>query len=112
LLFIEGGLFVGLASTLEAAESFIILFAFVLGFDCVWGLLASIGFAGSHSQRAEIKWAAINFVTALLVILLQSFLPVLLSNGLADRGIQVILLVIAIARTAIDYAWNHRFCCP
>lgn len=112
LLFLEGGLFVALASTLGVTTSFLIIFALVLTVDCVWGLLASVGFAGSYSQKAEIKWAAINFVTVIFLILLYIFAPVLLRNGLSDSDIQILILLIAVVRTACDYVFNHRFYCP
>jgi len=112
LLFIGGGLFVGLASTVGVTQSFLALFALVLGLDCVWGLLASVGFAGSFSQKAEIRWAAINFVTVSVVLLVIIFVPIMLNQGLTDTHIQVLILIVATVRTAVDYALNHRFYCP
>lgn len=112
LLFMEGGLFVALASTLADTMAFLVILTLVLGLDCIWGVLAAIGFAGTRSQKAEIKWAIINFGAVVVLVALLLFAPVLLQLGLTDRYLQWLILLIASVRTVIDYALNLSFYCP
>ncbi len=112
LLFLNGGLFVALSQTLGDTMAFVVVFMAVLAIDCIWGVLASMGFAGTSSQKAEVKWAAINFVAAMILALLYFIQPVLTQLGLTDEGLQGVIVVIALVRTVVDYALNLPFYCP
>lgn len=112
LLFMEGGLFVALASTLGDTKAFLVILTLLLSLDCVWGILATIGFAGSRSQKAEIKWAVINFFAASVLLALLLFAPVLSQLGLTDNHLQWVILLIASVRTMVDYGVNLAFYCP
>ena len=101
-----------LASILGNTMSFLIILILVLALDSIWGVLAWAGFAGTRSQKAEIKWAAINFIAVVVLIVLYIFVPFLLQSGLTDRDVQSLIILVAVVRTVADYACNLRFYCP
>lgn len=112
LLFLQGGVFIGLASSTPYQAAFHALFMIVLGIDIVWGVLAAIGFAGTASQAAEIKWAKLNALFFVPLVLLFLFAEALVENGVTDEVIGWTFLVLAFTRTVLDYAWNIKFYCP
>ena len=112
ILFLNGGFFVALAWTIGSTKDFLWVFTGVLALDSIWGLLAYLGFAGSNSQKAEMKWAVINFfAVAVLVVLLIAW-DALIANGLTDSRMAQLIAVIAVIRSAIDYFTSIEFYCP
>src|SRR5262249_25322391 len=73
LLFLEGCIFVLLASVLGATEKFAIVLVLLLLLDSVWGFLAWLAFTDAKAKYPEPTWALINFVTAALIGLLLTF---------------------------------------
>jgi hypothetical protein len=96
-------------STFDSYETFVILLVAILALDTVWGLLAHLGFTGNASQKAEMKWAWINFVTAaviLIIYFLHSYL------GLSEFHFIALLTIAMVVRTVVDYTLNIQFYCP
>jgi len=110
LLFIEGCIFVMLASQLDNTASFAALIAALLVLDCVWGFLAGLAFTGAQSQHAEKTWAIINFVAAALIIIALMVGGDFIAKS--DIPAQVILLVIVMMRTVFDYYYTWDFYFP
>jgi hypothetical protein len=101
--------FVAIASLFDWIPTFFWMVLAVLVLDTVWGVFAIIGFAGSRSQKAEKKWAAINFVTSAVLIafyILHSCL------GLSSLHFIGLMSVIVSVRTVVDYWLNLDFYCP
>ena len=109
LLFLEGCLFVMLASVLTEPVTFGWVLVALLVFDSVWGFLAGLAFTGAQAQHAERTWALINVVTAaLLSVCLILFEPMFVSKPLlSEAGLFVIIAL----RTIVDYVlcWNFYF---
>lgn len=112
LLFLEGGLFVGLACAFESPQSFGFLLTGILALDVVWGAMSRIGFGGTDAQRAEVSWAAINAVTVVVLLVVMIADPILRHWGLGDTQFKLFLLLLAVVRTGTDYYKNHTFYCP
>jgi hypothetical protein len=112
LLFVGGGLFVGLSSSLGHARAFAILLTGILGLDVIWGMLSHIGFGGTQAQKAEVSWAKINLVTVVLLLTILLAEKVLSRWGFDESAFRLFLLLIATVRTLADYYWNHSFYCP
>jgi hypothetical protein len=109
LLFLEGCIFVLLASVVGETEHFTIVLILLLLLDSVWGFLAWLAFTDAKAQYPEPTWALINFVTAALIGVLLTFdQDVFLTKPfLAQTG----LLVIIAVRTVVDYynSWSFYF---
>lgn len=109
VLFGEGCAFVYLAAYIGQIEAFFWGVVVLLAIDCVWGVFASIGFAGSQSQAAELKWAGLNFVTIIVVCIVV----LLVVNGIYGWCYQsaIALLLLILLRTAVDYwlSWEFYF---
>jgi hypothetical protein len=113
LLFVQGGLFVALASTLDSPESFRVVLIAILGLDVIWGVLAVLGFAGTSSQKAEMKWAAINFAAVVVLVPFHLFCPAFLTiEGITNETLVLLTLLISVLRTIVDYGTNIGFYCP
>ena len=101
LLFIEGCLFVMMASVLNETVTFGWVLVSRLLLDCVWGFLAWLAFTGGQAQHAERIWSLINFFTAAILATILVFLgDVFVQKPLLS---QFGLLAIIGARTILDY---------
>jgi hypothetical protein len=110
LLFLEGCLFVLLASVLGSTEKFAIVLISLLFLDSVWGFLAWLAFTGANAQHAERIWALTNIVTAVIIVVILSFDE---SAFVAKPLLaQVGLLAIISARTIVDYCTSWTFYFP
>ena len=113
LLFIGGGVFIALSAVIKDVDSFMVLLIIVLAVDVVWGAMASIGFAGTKSQKAEIKWMVINFTAVVIILAFMLIEPGLNGGaGLEKTSVKGIILLICVVRTVVDYGWNIGFYCP
>jgi len=109
LLFMEGCLFVMIASLIENTLFMAWLIVSLLILDSVWGFLAKLAFTGAKAQNAEQIWSAINFVTAILLILILIFAShVFEATAIAA---QLGLLALVALRTVVDYwfCWTFYF---
>lgn len=109
LLFIEGCLFVMMATIIATTKTLAWTAVALLLLDSVWGFLAWLSLTGGKSQFAEKKWALINVITA--GVLLVVF--ILFDNRFSDGtlGMSFVLLGILSLRTIVDYVftWNFYF---
>ena len=109
-LFAESCVFLALAVLLPAPQVFACGVVVLLLVDIIWGLLAHIAVS---KQRAEVTWAYINIITAvvltLVLVLLGAFPP---SHTASDVRLSVSILFITLARSAIDYGLNWKFYYP
>src|ERR1051325_1681293 len=112
LLFLGGGLFVALASCLQASRPFGIVFVGILAVDVVWGTLSRVGFGGTQAQKAELSWARINAVTVVVLLVFLLAEKALLHWHLGETEFRLFLLLVATVRTGADYYRNHSFYCP
>ncbi len=110
VLFGEGCAFVFLAAHADDARTFLFGVVTLLGIDCVWGVFATAGIAGSNAQKAEMKWAAINVITIILIIVID----VIIVKGIHGWSFwtALCLLCIILLRTIIDYGLSWAFYFP
>jgi hypothetical protein len=106
LLFFEGCLLLALAALLQQPELFSRGFCILLAFDCIWAFIAALAFAPTNPEyRVEWKWALINFVALLALLICLLYIMSLDNTRPVDFFWRVIVLLIATARTVWDYAW-------
>jgi hypothetical protein len=110
LLFLEGCLFVMMASTLGKPETFAWVVVTLLSLDSIWGFLAWIATTGAKSQFAEKIWAAINIVTAVVLALVL----ILAKDRFLNHGLSMafVIMLILFLRTVIDYSLTWWFYFP
>ena len=111
ILFLEGCIFIVLGTKVAHPVAFTFLFTSLLLLDSVWAFFAHL--LSPAPRKQELTWAGINFVT---VLVLGGFIY---SRGLIDSlsapvppsTIGIVLCVIALARTVIDYwfSWKHGY---
>lgn len=110
LLFLEGSLFVGLAALLERPEVFAWTFVALLTLDTIWGFTAHLAFSRHPKLKEEARWAIINAVTVvvlvLFLILLGAYPP---GSQPHAPGLAFGLLGIAVLRTVVDYFVSWEF---
>jgi hypothetical protein len=110
LLFLEGCLFVMIASLIGATVKMAWAMVALLLLDSMWGFLAWLAFTGAQAQYAERKWAIINVFAAVFLIVLLIFAEgVFQSNA---TGAQFGLLAVLGLRTVVDYSWCWKFYFP
>jgi hypothetical protein len=113
ILFVESCLFIVLAVKITEPVTFTLVFGGLMLFDAIWGFLAHLAFSGPKKGKQELTWAKINFVT-LLVIFAFLYTEGLLDNLKAPvqpLTVALVLFVIALARTVVDYwfSWAHGY---
>jgi len=109
LLFIEGCVFVMIASLVSVTTKMAWAVVALLLLDTTWGFLAWLAFTGAQAQYAEKKWAVINTFTAVGIIVILIFgESVFRMNEIAA---QLGLLAILCLRTIVDYwqCWDFYF---
>ena len=110
VLFIESCLFFALAVLLPSPQLYAWGLVSLLSVDIVWGFLAHVAFSNAGS---ELKWAYINLITVVLLsvvlILLGAFPP---SAGAADGNLAVVVLIVSLGRSAVDYGLNWHVYYP
>jgi hypothetical protein len=110
LLFLESCLFLGMAALLQRGQVFLYALIALLVFDAVWGFVAHLAF--SPSGAAERKWAGLNFVAVLVLIVIAILLDALEGTTRPVATYRSVLVVtIAFARTVIDYwlCWDYYY---
>jgi hypothetical protein len=110
LLFLEGCVFVLLASILGETERFVCVLILLLLLDSIWGFLAWLAFTGAQAQYAECRWALLNVFTAALIgVLLVFHEDIFLSKPLLSQAAFFAILAV---RTIFDYYFNWSFYFP
>lgn len=110
LLFIEGCLFVMMASTVAKPETFAWVVVFLLLLDSVWGFLAWIATTGAASQFAEKIWATINIITGIILAIILILAKGRFSSTNLDMPF--VILLILFLRTILDYRLTWWFYFP
>jgi hypothetical protein len=114
LLFIESCGLLALALLITKDMPFILTFAGLLTFDVLWGFAAHLAFTKkTGGLAAEMKWTVINLVTVVVIALSFVYLDSLdASVKPVETYRWITMLVIAIARTFVDYSWCWNFYYP
>ncbi len=114
LLFIEGCAIFVFATTISDSVRFSWIFSIILGFDTIWAAVATFGFSTDEEGRTAVKkWATINATAVALMIVFGVGLRKLQQDKVEVEDARwVIVLLIAVARTVIDYLWCHAFYFP
>ena len=109
LLFVEGCLFLLMASVIANPTAFLWSALALLAVDCVWGVVAWLLLTGAKSQFAEKEWARINAGAVAIIWTFLHFCPARLPAD-GEQVAWIALLVLG-ARTFIDYwrTWNFYF---
>lgn len=109
LLFIEGCLFVMMATAIANTSTLAWIIVTLLVLDSLWGFLAWIAFTGAQSQFSEKKWAVINIITASILVIGVFFSNNLISNNAYKAHFS--LFIVIWLRTIIDYmlTWDFYF---
>jgi hypothetical protein len=111
LLFVEGALFFVIAEVLPDARAAAWGLVVLLLFDAVWGTAVFAVFYKRRQWRAEMRWVALNLVFApglALFLIVGPDQP----GGHLDLPVAIALMVITIARSALDYATSWDFYFP
>jgi len=116
LLFIEAVVFLTLSMLLNRNQQFAWLLVALLLLDSLWGFLAHLAFSDNNRETSpgkgwapEGKWAAINVITATIVVLFIIFSPRQPLGPFESFGIG--LSCICFLRTVCDYmlTWDFYF---
>jgi hypothetical protein len=112
LLFLEGCLFIMIAAIIKSTENMAWTAVGLLILDSLWGFLAWLAFTGAQSQFAEKRWAIINIITAVVIIIILIFgrETFVAQPTQAQWGLAAILTL----RTIMDYwlCWDFYFPAP
>ena len=108
LLFVEGCVFVGMATYVDNILVLAWSVFTLLILDSIWGFFAWLVFTGAQSQYAEKKWAMINIFTAALILITLQFEPIYQLNSF---NAALILATVVGIRTVTDYilTWDFYF---
>jgi len=112
ILFVESCILLTLAVLLPTPQFFAWGLVILLALDSIWGFVAHLVFSQEAKTKPELRWALINFVTVVILIvsfvIINMFPPVAGSN---DMKLWVIILSVSVIRTIIDYVlcWDFYF---
>jgi len=109
-LFIEGCLLLILALIVVKPMFFVWGLVVLLAFDTLWAFTAYLGFSQDLKLKAEPRWAIINFITAIGLSILLIFVPPCLD--ILDSKLVVLIPLVALIRTVIDYIWCWNYYYP
>jgi hypothetical protein len=108
LLFLESCVLLAMGASLtQEPRVFAWLFLALLTLDVVWAYLTTRFLVAEPQRAAQKTWLKVNcfFGLALLAILLAIFL----SGRASSEAVPYVVLIVALARTATDYALSWRF---
>jgi hypothetical protein len=117
LLFVESCTLLGIAFLIPNPISFSYGLVALLIFDALWAFGAWLAFSSEkHGLTAEAKWSIINGVASALLIVVLVWLHSLEFRNPRDPDIEkyrwILVLIIAIARSVVDYAWCWKWYFP
>jgi hypothetical protein len=106
LLFVEGCFLLGAAKLVERPVAFAVTLSLVCLIDAAWGY---VGLVLSNQERASTMWAKINTVAGGAFAALVWFRWAVEPEAWV---LPVLVLVVAVIRTAVDYATSWDFYFP
>lgn len=112
LLFIESCILLGLAVLLPTPQFFAWGLVALLALDTIWGFLVRLVFSQDVKPKPELRWALINLITLLVLsvsyVIIDIFPPV---SGVGEPKLWVIILLVSVIRTIVDYVlcWDFYF---
>ena len=114
LLFIESCVLLTMALLVASPVLFSYTLAVLLLFDTIWAFLAHLAFSPlSSEQCAENKWAIINLITAVLLILAMVYID---SLDKIQKPVEiyrwVVILTVSALRSIMDYYFCWSFYYP
>jgi len=113
LLFIESCGLLTLALLISRPEAFSYTFIGLLAFDAIWAFVAYLAFSpDAREQRSEHKWAIINFVTVVVLIIAMVALDAVDPHKPIATYRWILLTTVASARTIWDYCWCWSYYYP
>lgn len=105
-LFLESCVFLGLAASVARPWFFAWSYLTLLTIDIVWTLVTTTALSASRTNWAQLRWLRVNLIT---VPILAVLLSVLAAIGWDNNAVKIVILPIALLRTAADYATSWRF---
>lgn len=112
LLFLHALVFVVLALLLKKPGHFAWTLSALLGVDVVWGVFAYFGSSSKSEDAAEWKWMIINLVFVSGVATYLVLNDIYLNEPSAPLKLSLLLMVLCLLRTVVDYCWCRRFYFP
>jgi hypothetical protein len=113
LLFIESCGLLTLALLISRPEAFSYTFIGLLAFDAIWAFAAYLEFSpDAREQRSEHKWAIINFVAVVVLIIAMVALHAVDPRRPVGTYRWVLVTTVASARTIWDYCWCWSYYYP
>lgn len=112
ILFIESCLFLGLAVLLSTPQFFAWGLVILLTVDAIWGFAAHIGFSQEVKPKAEVRWAFINFIATVVLVVYLVMSDVWPSKvGTTATKLGIFVVAVSFVRTVIDYSacWNFYY---
>ena len=114
MLFIESCLFLGLAMLITKPLFFAWGLTTLLALDTLWGFIAHIAFSQDVKPKAEVRWALINLLTTVVLVIYFCLIDMVPPGASVQGGpkLAIGLLVVSVLRTVIDYAVSWDFYYP
>ena len=107
VLFLEGCVFLGLATSINRPERFAWTYLLLLSVDVGWAALTSTVLAQERRLPTVLTWLKINSIAIPTLILV---LALVYASGLDEHDLLLAFLpIFAAARSAVDYALEWRF---
>jgi hypothetical protein len=106
MLFVEGCILVAAALLLPRPYAFAWTLIILLAFDAIWGASTYLIFARKRHIGVELRWVGINLVTT------PTLIVVVLVLNVAAWPVRLVIAVVAIMRSVIDYATSWSFYFP
>lgn len=106
LLFIEACFFFVIAELISNAKAAAWAITALLAFDAIWGSLSWAVFFRRGNWKTELSWVFVNLVAVPVFVLV-----LLVDGGQLSTATTLVVMFLAIARTAVDYgtAWKFYF---
>lgn len=112
LLFLHGIAFVVLSLLVSNPSHFIWILVGLLSIDVLWGVFTHFGSSSYGPYIAEWKWALINFVFIILSVGYLIMNDIYLSNISNPKKLSLLIFIVCLLRTIIDYVWCRTFYFP
>jgi hypothetical protein len=107
VLFLEGCVFLGLATSLDQPERFAWTYLVLLSVDIAWAALTSTVLSHERHLASVLTWLKVNSVAVATLLLL---LGLIYASGFDEHDLLLVVLpIFAAARSAVDYALEWRF---
>jgi hypothetical protein len=108
LLFLESCVLLAMgASITQEPGVFAWLFLALLSLDVVWAYLTTTFLVAEPERAAQKTWLKVNCFFGLA--LLATLLAISLAGWSSSAAVPYVVLIVALARTATDYAFSWKF---